>query len=185
MKMQVEIKKLFFDRRAVTDAIGRAEAKNLSKIGAYLRTRARSLQRRRKAASSPGQPPSVHSRDSYATLRNIQFYYDQGKHSVITGPIKFNTPYNQDPNSVGAVPGLQEFGGQSIRTVERWKGRDSAAGTSQKWFAVDSSRSRRRGRERKQQTMQYPKRPFMEPALRLEIAAGTIRDVWRNSVTPG
>jgi hypothetical protein len=68
--------KMFFDRKAVIDAAGRPQAANLSKAGAFVRTAARSSLRRRKAVSAAGSPPSVHSRDSFRTLKTILFAWD-------------------------------------------------------------------------------------------------------------
>lgn len=121
------VKKLFFDRAAVRKALGKANAKALGKAGAFVRTRARSSLRRRKKPSAPGSPPSVHSRDAVANLKNILFAYDPGRQSVIVGPVGLNVhklirsgsgPGAQTFISRGAVPGTLEFGGMlGVRKV--------------------------------------------------------------------
>lgn len=136
----MKMKDWFFDRAAVVREVGRANAKALSKIGAFVRQRAKTSMRRRKAASPPGTPPSVHSNDSVATLRNIWFGYDRANQSVVIGPLKLN---GQSVLSTGTVPELHEYGGKArIRTGRKGQ---------QRFRAVT-----------------YPPRPFMGPALEAE-----------------
>src|SRR5690242_5646943 len=83
-------KRLFFDRALVRREIGAANAAALSRHGAFVQRRARSSLRRRKAPSLPGMPPSVHTSDNYATLKNIWFAYDPARQSVVVGPLRLN-----------------------------------------------------------------------------------------------
>jgi hypothetical protein len=62
------MKDFFFDRQSVIDRMTKANRRALSKVGAFIRRRARSSLRRRKRRSQPGSPPSVHSRDSVAAV---------------------------------------------------------------------------------------------------------------------
>lgn len=95
-----KIKGKFFDRAPVIRAIGPARAKALSKAGAFIRRRAQTSMRRRKAPSKPGTPPSVHTGD----LRRLIFFgYEKSSESVVVGPIKFKS---------GEAPPLNEFGGE-------------------------------------------------------------------------
>ena len=80
--MTMRAKQLFFDRRLVQNRMSKANRKALSKAGAFIRRRARSSLRRRKRVSAPGQPPSVHSTDGVATLKNILFAYEPNLESV-------------------------------------------------------------------------------------------------------
>lgn len=118
--VKMTVKNLFFDRAMVVREVGKMNAKALGKAGAFVRRRARSSLRRRKAVSSPGSPPSVHSSDSVATLKNILFAYDRANQSVIIGPVKLNLhsivrsgigPAAQNILASGAVPGTLEHGG--------------------------------------------------------------------------
>lgn len=94
---------LFFDRNRVVNAVGLAAAKSLSRGGAYVRRRARSLVRYRKRASAPGKPPSAHG--NWSPLRElIHFNYDPATKSVVVGPAIFGT-------QGGRVPGVLERGG--------------------------------------------------------------------------
>ncbi|MCY2923844.1 MAG: hypothetical protein NT031_00110 [Planctomycetota bacterium] len=99
-----QVKKLFFDSKAVTDSVDRATRKVLSKFGAFVRRGAKSSIRPRKAISQPGSPPSSHK----GTLKRLIFFaYDPDRKSVVIGPTPFNT-------SVGIAPPLLEYGGTTV-----------------------------------------------------------------------
>lgn len=165
--MQVQFKQAkaaFFDKPAVLRAVSRARRRNLSKSGAYLRKRARSSLRRRKKTSPPGRPPSVHSDDDFATLKNILFAYDESIDGVVVGPVKLNGHRDR-------VPELMEKGGHAIR-----RGR---------YVSERTKRGKKRVAVRFQRTKQpravhYEQRPFMAPALRQELPR--LASQWRDSV---
>jgi hypothetical protein len=94
-------KNFFFDRAAVQAALTVGNRKALSKAGAFVRTRAQTSMRKRKAPSAPGQPPSVH----VGTLKRLLFFsYDPNASSVVIGPVKFGR---------GEAPNVLEFGGET------------------------------------------------------------------------
>jgi hypothetical protein len=96
----------FFDRKRVTGALSRAERRTLSRFGAYVRTRDRSSQRRRKSVSAPGAAPSAH----LGLVKDLTFFvYEPARHSVVIGPARLNKP-------PGALRLLEE-GGQAERAV--------------------------------------------------------------------
>lgn len=105
MNFTVQAAKLnFFDSQRVLRGMALARRKALSKAGAFVRTRARSSIRRRRAISPPGRPPSGH----VGTYRQLIFFaYDQASDSVVVGPTLFR------PNS--DVPRLLEHGGLAVR----------------------------------------------------------------------
>jgi hypothetical protein len=148
-------KQMFFDRQAVIDAVGKANARNLSRAGSFIRRGARSSLRRRKRVSLPDTPPSVHSRDPVASLKNIWFVFDPQSRSVIVGPVKLNGSVRLSGSNRTTVPALQELGG----------------------VAVVTDGPKRRGRKR---LATYPKRPFMGPAMQRELPKFT--GLWANSV---
>ena len=115
------IKKIFVDRQKVEDRAIRGTVKALGKAGAFLRTAARSKLRRRKSPSMPGSPPSVHSRDNVATLKNILFGVQRERLSVVIGPVGLNMK-SVDGGAIvsGAVPGGLEFG-KTIGIREKFK----------------------------------------------------------------
>lgn len=93
----------FFDAARVLAAVSRAERRVLSKFGAFVRTRARSSIRKRKASSPPGRPPSSHE----GSLRRLLFFaYDSSSRSVVVGPVPFRR---------GEAPALLERGGPAVR----------------------------------------------------------------------
>ena len=107
MDAVAQVKKMFFDSKAVTDAVDAATRRVLSKFGAFVRRGAKSSIRPRKAVSAPGSPPSSH----VGTLKRlIYFAYDPGRKSVVIGPTPFKT-------SVGVVPPLLEYGGAAVIRV--------------------------------------------------------------------
>jgi len=132
-------KQLFFDRQIVIDAVGRASAKNLSQAGSFIRQSARSSLRRRKKVSPPGEPPSVHTQDRVATLKNIWFVFDPARRSVVVGPLKLNGSKLHGSNRA-TVPSLHELGGAAVVG----------------------------GRKRKRRA-KYAPRPFMGPAMEREL----------------
>jgi hypothetical protein len=90
----------FFDRKAVIDAATKAERQQLSKWGAYVRTRSKQSIRKRKKVSLPGQPPSSHE----GSLKRLIFFaYDKQDAEVVAGPLLFSSRPGAD---------LLEFGGR-------------------------------------------------------------------------
>lgn len=98
-------KSIFFDRKAVTDALDKGTRKALSKFGSFVRTGSRSSIRKaptadaktgailkgrrkkglavRQAISQPGKPPFSHT----GLLKKFIFFgYDAGQKSVVIGP---------------------------------------------------------------------------------------------------
>ncbi len=145
-------KRMFFDRKAVIDAVGQANAKNLSRAGSFIRRAARSSLRRRKRASQPGQPPSVHTQDRVATLKNIWFVFERRRASVIVGPLRLNGRSPRGSNR-STVPQLHELGGSAV---------------------LESRKKKRRRRAR------YAPRPYMGPAMKRELPK--FEGLWANSV---
>jgi hypothetical protein len=142
-------KRFFFDRALVASMIGKANAKALSRHGAFVQRRARSSMRRRKGASAPGTPPSAHSRDAVRSLKNIWFAYDPHKQSVVIGPLRLN-------GEGGSVPALHEHGG--IKRIRQRPGR---------------------GKRPTTRVAHYPARPFMGPAGQAELAKDQSGRLWR------
>jgi len=101
--IRAKVKELFFDRKAVQDAVSRAERKVLSRFGAFVRQRARGLIRTRRRTSNPGDPPSSHVG---LYKRNIFFAYDRSERSVFIGPVLLREG--------STVPSALEHGGMSF-----------------------------------------------------------------------
>lgn len=169
--------KFFLDREQVRKRLGRANARALSKAGAFVRRRARTqILRRRKTVSQPGSPPSIHSRSQVATLKNILFAYDPRSNTVVVGPVKLNQATRVN-GSRSTVPELLEFGGTQRIHEERYRGADTA-----QWYRRDLRRRVSKDKIYRARSATYQPRPFMRPALQAEIDAGTIPKAWANSV---
>lgn len=180
IRLDYRVTKAFFDSPAVIKRLTEAERRAMSRIGAFIRRRSRTSLRRRKSVSAPGSTPSVHSRSNVATLKNILFAYEASKHRVIVGPVKLNQ-VNSTDNGRLTVPEIHEFGA-TVRIHEmRFRGNGSRDPSP--WFRRDMRRSIRPWQEARVRNATYPKRPTMGPALDKEIAAGTITDAWRATVT--
>lgn len=103
----------FFDSKAVLDRVTPAQRRVLSRFGAFTRKRARqSIRFRKKGVSSPGSPPFAHTRDRVRSLKNILFFYDAQRESVVIGPVKLN-------GSRTLVPQLIESGGTGQVVTKR------------------------------------------------------------------
>ncbi len=84
VQIGMTVKKMFFDRKAVTRRVDKATRRVLSRFGAFVRTAARSKIRTRKAVSTPGNPPSSHLG---LLKRFIYFGYDPARETVVIGPM--------------------------------------------------------------------------------------------------
>ncbi len=172
---QTASKSAFFDREAVLKAVDRARQRNLSKAGAYVRQRARSLIRTRKRVSRAGEPPSSHA----GLLRHYLFFaYDRETQSVVVGPAALNQYYlaGDGRPTQGTVPQVLEKGGQigfrEVRLMNRWKRISLAARRNRRW----------QGFPQRTRFVTIAPRPYMVPALEREIAAGKIATVWQNTI---
>jgi len=169
--LDMNIKELFFDKARVLNAVDKARRAVLSKAGAFVRQRAKTSMRKRKAASAPGEPPSSHE----GSLRRFLYFgYDPVADTVVVGPVATNQVFfGRDRKPVtGTVPSVLEYGGQ-ITIFEVRKG-----GT---WQRADL-RSRRRlaGLRTRYRTVTIRPRPYMRPALTAELPR--LPALWRNSV---
>lgn len=168
------MRKAFFDRQRVIDAVDRQTRKALSKSLAYIRTGIRSGYRRRKSVSRPGQSPTVHA-TGIVSLRTVLFAYDERTKSGIVGPVKLNGQKSIHIPSK-PVPGLLEEGG-TMRVLEerRW-------GTKT-WFRQTHKSKKRKDMQRRQRRVIVLPRPNVAPALEKEIAKGNVSSPWANVIT--
>jgi hypothetical protein len=176
-EVEFSIRDMFFDRIAVLARLDRAEQRELSRIGAFVRKRGRSLLRKRKRVSAPGEVPSVHSSDNRVSLRNILFGYDARIHGVVIGPVRLNQVNLTDTGRV-SIPSLMEFGGHVNIHEEQYRNTK----TPDKWYRRDFRVSKSPWKKYRIRRANYAARPFMGRALQEEVQAGTIRDVWVSSL---
>lgn len=144
----------FFDRPAVQRAVDAGSRRALSKIGAFIRRRARSSIKRRKKISQPGSPPTAHATET-PNLKTILFAYDPRRQSVVVGPVAFNQAIFGNKSNRTTVPELLEKGGTQAIPEHQ---------IGNKWFSIDLRR-RRTSRPVRWRTARYAPRPFMGPAL--------------------
>lgn len=104
-----EFRRSFFDRKLVIDKMSNATRRALSKVGAFVRKRAKTSIKRRKGISKPGSPPSSHA----GQLKGLLFFgYDPSAQSVVVGPAAFRK---------AEAPNLLEFGGTIVRSTRKGK----------------------------------------------------------------
>jgi hypothetical protein len=175
IQLTAKSKEHFLDRPAIMRFLDEAESKAFNKIGGRIRLTAmrsmRAQKRPKKKAfvptpSAPGQPPR--RRVSLGSgLTKIYYTYNVSEHQVQIGPVKFG--WSAYPNVT--VPQLHEFGG-SVQITEVDFGRYSPV-----WIRV-GNRGRNDNKDRPTRTRRanYPKRPFMFPALEKNLQF--IRDSW-------
>lgn len=97
------IREGFFDTERIQRSVSAGARRVLSKFGAFIRTRARSSIRKRKAVSQPGKPPSEHT----GIIRLIFFAWDAATESMVAGPIKA-------AGKDGRAPTALERGGEAV-----------------------------------------------------------------------
>jgi hypothetical protein len=179
--VHANVKDAFFDRAKVLQMVHAQNRRRLGRAGAYVRQRARTDILRRgpksrngnRKTSTPGRPPYVHSRDSFATLRNILFYVSGDWESVIIGPRAVKS-LKLKRATYQYVPGLLEFGGTSELSQVYFRREDEWVSMTEKatnWFE-------KRGLPTRNVKGTYRPRPFMGPALDKEVKAGTIGGLW-------
>jgi len=174
--LDLRVKEFFFDQAKVGRAVKAGKRKALSRIGAFVRKRAKSRLRRRKRVSNAGESPSIHSRNPEASLKKILFAYEPNRESVVIGPVKLNQ-VNQSWIDAGSVtvPQLLEVGG-----VVAIREKSTDGGVT--WRRRDLRRGRRPNEKHRTRRAVYQPRPFMGPALQAEIDAGTIPQQFRGVV---
>ena len=170
-----ESKRFFFSAQAIEARINKREHRAMSKIGAHIRVAARQSIRRRKSISSPGSPPSAHSSDKVASLKNILFAYEPDNHGVVVGPVRLNQVNLSAGRKSVTVPAIHEYGGTVHIQEERWK---SSKGDT-KWWRRDLRRNASASKEYRVRAATYPARPFMGPALVKERSSSKLIEAWR------
>ena len=158
VRVTFQMTEYFVDRPRVMKAMLRARKQPLMKAGAFIRRTARQSMKKRKRPSAPGTPPRAHTNG--VNLRTIFFAWDILRENVVVGPVLFRGA----DDGGGKTPKLHEFGGHKRKVVRDRYG--------PKRFG------RRRARAR--YIIRYPKRPYMNPALKKN--APKFPGLWENSV---
>lgn len=169
MKIHFNISKAHFFDRPVIREMDRKAGKVLSRFGAFVRTRARSLLNKKptknRPVSNPGEPP----RRQTGILRQFVFFaYDPREKAVVIGPAKTNQVFFDRMGQPvrGTVPEVLEYGGQ-ITILEALY---DVPGKGPTWLRADL-RSKRRLTElqKRMRTATIAARPYMRPAFDKEL----------------
>ena len=177
LTLDYTIKNWFFDRAEVEKRLNKGKLRALSKIGAFVRKRARTdVLRKRKGPSAPGQPPSVHTSDATASLKNILFGLTD-HNSVIIGPVRLNGAKKQGNAAIFSrylILEMLEHGGtgQILQAVDP---------ETNKLLTYIPRRLRGKVKYRSR-SVKIAARPFMSVALEREKAAGTILKAFENII---
>jgi len=163
-------KNFFLNTDLVKSKIDKTTRKNLTKIGAFIRKRARSSMRasgksEKTQVSEPGKPPRYHTR---LLKDRIFFIYEPREQAVIIGPELVRTKRGQEGNLT--VPELLEFGGTVTRkkSEQRWVTREG-----KKKLVFDKPKTVK---------YHYDARPYMGPALDKERKNPKLMGAWKDSV---
>lgn len=181
-----DVKRLFFDSRAVTSRVDPAKRRVLSRFGAFVRTRSKSSIRKRKAASRPGAPPSSHT----GLLKKFIFFsYEPQKESVVIGPEKLSGRAGRD------VPEILEDGGRTVMQViavidGKRKQQHAGVGIIGAGGRVKDKQGRivrkkdvqfRHSRNAPKRKVKVAARPYMGPAFQTELDKN-MPGMWKDSV---
>lgn len=144
---------LQFNTRPLNDAVDAGTKKSM--VGSLMAYRERLIAQFQFGSkpSSPGQSPTVHSRNRYANLRNVLFSYDEKTKTGVAGSIRLS-------KSRSAVPGILEHGGTV--TIPGRKRKDGSVGKSR--------------------TIRIARRPAASVALGKSVKSGAILGPFRNSI---
>lgn len=159
-----------FNRGFLKSQRGRMNRHPLARAGAYVMRIARTSIRRRRNRnlhSPEGTPPYSHVAGALPPFKRIGFKVDGLHTNVVIGMEGFGL-------SGPPVPGLQEHGGNATRGVFRVVGRRQLR---------RNFRNPRQGgliTRRVCETVHYPERPFMQPALERTIPR--LPEFWANSL---
>ena len=146
----------------------------LKQPGVAGRTKRAVIQRIReikmKPPSAPGTPPHTHVPYGHMLgfRRNLWNFYDATSHSAVVGPSRKGR----------MLPYLHEFGGQ--QTMVTWVYKPKWAGSMKApivWKREASERPRDPSRwlvTQQRQTVTYPARPYMDPALMKAVRNGDL-----------
>ncbi len=186
----VQAKGGFFDSDKVQKSMDRATIRALSKFGAFVRRRARSSIRKRKASSLPGHPPSSHT----GLLRDNIYFAAEGTQNVVIGAVRLNQLAFDGAGQVSSegVPALLEYGGTQTLfeewTGERWRRIDARfLGNKANILELQQSErsnlfqaNARRQRPTRKRQATYEARPYMQPAFDEELDRAPY--LWENGI---
>lgn len=115
-----DVKRLFFDKPAVMNAMDRATNRALSRLGAYVMSDAKRSLRKAGPKTRPSTPPAPPRSRTGLLKERIKFAYEREKRTVVIGPMKLpRTRY--DDNLI-----MLEYGGKRQMKGLGWGHRRSS-----------------------------------------------------------
>ena len=173
-----DMKKGFFDRRQVVDAMDNATKTVFSKFGMYVMRDARKSMHQAKSFadySKPGHAPLVHM----GLIKDFLLYcFDPAERAVIIGPAWAG----KNPPGYGAttVPEVLEKGGFVHQRLSWWKlRRMHEAGKTDYGFRVAFLALKDKAGEMR--NVFYAPRPYMQPAFDAKIK-NELPKLWKNAL---
>jgi hypothetical protein len=184
-----EYKGAFFNKHAIETQVDYYKMAEMSRHGAYTRTRMKSLLRYANKASKPGNPPRVIRTDRFtrkttnkktgvttsratSPLKELIFFaHDKARDSVVVGPAKFG-------NKPGIVPPTLEKGGPAVIRVPvpRPKGQKASPKQAEAFKRlVREGRIILPPRQFRLTTIRIAPRPFVKRAGEEELRSGKFR----------
>jgi hypothetical protein len=163
----------FFDSAKVLNTVAAGTRKVLSKLGAFIRRRAKSSIRKSKQSALAGQPPKSHA----GQLRDLIFFaWDAARQSVVIGPIAFK--------SQAVVPELMEEGGTvTVSVLQSPTGRKARSQEQAEAYRalILAGKIVPAQAIKVKVTKKYAPHPFMGPARDAELPsfAGQLRGLTR------
>ena len=164
-ELNVKFKLEFFDRSVLKRRWGEWNNDPISKAGNLVKKIARQSIRRRKLGGKPGpagQPPRSRQPGALPPFKQIFSIPYMLKSRVVIGMVGYSIKSHP-------IPGMHEHGDRINKTVRTFYTRRTKAG-----------RFTSRGMKFKKKTVNYPKRPFMLPALK--TAMTRLPELWRDSL---
>jgi hypothetical protein len=125
--------------------------------------------------SAPGTPPHTHVPYGHMLgfRRNLWNFYDPSSHSAVVGPSKKGK----------MLPYLHEFGGSQVLTtwayIPQYKGNMNPIIWRLGQGQVPRNRAKWTGPIGTPQSVQYPERPYMFPAMQWAVSSGTLAKIFQ------
>ncbi len=164
---------------ALHDAIVVDTAAKLKKAGAFVRRTARkqikmagkgrknkkTKKRAKERTSKPGERPLGHLRNDRQSLKAIAF--DATENEVLIGVL--GLPRKRLAGGKTAAEILEHGGSQVLQGIKQPDG---------SFESVSDRVAKRLSIKRETKSVRYAARPFMGPALKMDVKAGLVRKIW-------
>ncbi len=178
-KVSIGLKDVRINHSRMQAAEARGKKRGTTKALAFIRRNSQwKVLKRRKSASKPGNPPSIHARGQIS-LKNIRFGYESVTESGVVGPIRLNhVPDSTNPGQT--VPNVLEKGGTMMVDEVKVNLPDNRGSF---WRRRDKRRRLDGRRQYRRRRVTIKPRPFMSVALDNEVKSGNVEGAFADVVT--